>query len=164
MTATVALDLADPQELFTISQEAAARPPTKLVMMPGQRMKLSELLYALLLTSANDIVAQPYEYLPSDENHKLHDLHNFNGLLCVYPGAKGVKIGNTRAAGATTVVLAEREVKKVLVVLLGAPGKLERDLWAANLLDLGFEKLGIPPVNITKNQLQDKYSSWKLSR
>jgi len=45
---------------------------------------------------------------------------------------------------------------KLLAVLLGAPGVLERDLWASELLDLGFSKIGnLPPVNVTKDQLMD---------
>lgn len=107
------------------------------------------------------IVKKDYQFLPADHNHKQADLYNWNGLLGVYPGVLGVKIGNTGAAGRTTVVLAEREGRKVLVVLLGAPGTLERDLWAAGLLDEGFEALGLPRVGITKGQLDAKYATWK---
>ena len=60
------------------------------------------------------------------------------------------------------MVAAEREGEKVLVVLLGAPGVLERDLWASQLLDLGFEKkFNMEPVNITEEQLRQKYASWR---
>lgn len=109
----------------------------------------------------NQIVNQDYLFLPATSAHKQFDLYNWNGLLDVYPGIKGVKIGNTDKAGYTTVVVSEREGKKVLVVLLGAPGVMERDLWAGELLDLGFSKLGVAPVNITPAELQAKYSTWK---
>ena len=79
----------------------------------------------------------------------------------VYPGVKGIKIGNTDKASYTTIVLSKREGKRILAVVLGAPGVKERDLWASQLLDLGFEKLGISAVNITEAQLEAKYSSWK---
>lgn len=231
MTAVVALDLAKPQDLFTVSAKATRVIPTSIGVVRGQRMSLEELIHALLLTSANDaaqviqegidrnygegtfvramnekavglglqdshfdnpqgfdsrenfssaedlalltryainryqqiaaIVQKDYQFLPANENHKQFDLYNWNGLLGVYPGVRGVKIGNTGAAGVTTVVLSEREGKRVLVVLLGAPGILERDLWAAQLLDLGFESLGITPANISQSQLQTKYQSWK---
>ena len=85
---------------------------------------------------------------------------NWNGLLGVYPGVSGVKIGNTDEAGVTTIVSSEREDKRVLVVLLGAPGVIERDLWTGQLLDLGFEKLGIEAVNVGEEQLREKYASW----
>lgn len=108
-----------------------------------------------------EIAKKDYQFFPESENHKQADLYNWNGLLGVYPGILGLKIGNTEAAQKTTIVLAEREGKQILVVLLGAPGVLERDLWASQLLDLGFEKLGVSKVGITESQLKQKYSSWK---
>jgi len=118
-----------------------------------------------------NILSKQYEFLPADSFHKQFDLYNWNGLLGVYPGVEGLKIGNTEEAGYTTVVVSTRrsenqktgisEDKNILIVLLGAPGVLERDLWASQLLDLGFEKLGLPAVNITPERLQQKYSTWK---
>lgn len=108
-----------------------------------------------------EIVKKDYKFYPADKNHKQFDLYNWNGLLGVYPGVAGVKIGNTEDAGYTTSLVSEREGKKVIVVMLGAPGVLKRDQFAASLLDLGFEKLGLKPVKITEQQLKDKYSTWK---
>jgi serine-type D-Ala-D-Ala carboxypeptidase (penicillin-binding protein 5/6) len=231
MTAVVALDLVEENELITITKNAARQIPTKIGVVPGEKMKLSELLDALLLTSANDAaeaikdgvdakygeevfiramnekarflgmndssftnpqgfdarnhystakdlailshyalenyryikdsVAKDYMFLPEDGNHKQFDLNNWNGLIGVYPGADGIKIGNTGRAGKTTIVTAEREGKKVLVVLLGAPGIIERDLWAAKLLDLGFEEFGIESADVTEEKLLAKYATWK---
>lgn len=107
-----------------------------------------------------EIVEKDFWHLPKTSGHEEHDLHNWNGLIKVYPGVSGIKIGNTGWAGNTTSVVAEREGKKVLVVLLGAPGVLERDLWASQLLDLGFEILGLPRVNITEQELLEKYQTW----
>jgi D-alanyl-D-alanine carboxypeptidase len=232
MTSVVALDLASPQEEFTVSLHAQEIEPTKIGVVAGQKLTLDELLQALMMTSANDagevikegintkygseifikamnakaevlglknthfenpqgfdgrehyssaadlailtnyalknyplitqIVAKEYSLLEKNHNHKQFDLYNWNGLLDVYPGASGVKIGNTGRAKKTTVVLSEREGKKVLAVLLGAPGTLERDLWTSQLLDYGFEKeYGLKPVEITEEQLKEKYSTWK---
>lgn len=231
MTAVVALDLAAPEELFTVSHKASVIEPTKIGVVPGQKMELKELLPALLMTSANDaaevikegidqkyqgsvfiqamnqkarvlglknssfanpqgfdnpdnfssaqdlailthyalqnypeiarIASQDYLLLPADNNHKRFDLYNWNGLIGVYPGATGLKIGNTDMAGKTTVVTAEREGKRLVAVVLGAPGVLERDLWAAQLLDYSFAKLGLQPAQITPNQLHDKYLTWR---
>lgn len=231
MTAVVALDLVKYDDIFEVSQNAAEVEPTRMGVIPGQRLTLEELLNALLLTSANDaaeviiegvdkvygdnifipgmnlkakflgmenshfsnpqgydspqnyssiedllilssyalknyplitdIVKKDYQFYPANENHKQADLYNWNGLLGVYPGVLGVKIGNTDNARVTTVVLSEREGKKVLAVLLGAPGVLERDLWASQLLDLGFSKSNLTPVNITADQLKEKYASWR---
>lgn len=237
MTAVVSLDLAAPNDLFTVSDKAATTPPTRMGVISGQKLTLEELLNGALLTSANDaaeviaegvdqeygqdvfvramndkaqflglknthftnpqgfdnqdpysssgdlavlaryalsnypdisnIVKKDYQFLPPDQNHKQFDLYNWNGLIGTYPGAQGVKIGNTDAAGYTTVVVSDRinpetnEDSKIMVVLLGAPGVLERDMWVSELLDLGFSQKGFTPVGLTEKQLKDKYSSWQ---
>lgn len=113
--------------------------------------------YPLIL----EIVKKDYAYLPEDTNHKQYDLYNWNGLIGVYPGAYGVKIGNTEAAQKTTVVAAKRDGRDILVVLLGAPGILERDGWAAELLNTGFAKYDIKPFEVTEEALREKYATWK---
>ena len=109
-----------------------------------------------------DMVAKDSHFLPESQTHDAAYLNNWNGLLGVYPNISGVKIGNTGRAKKTTVVVSEREGKKLIVVLLGAPGVLERDLWTAQLLDEGFEKtMGLTPIDITEEQLREKYATWK---
>lgn len=54
MAAIVALDLSSPDEYFTVSDYASRQIPTRIGVIPGQELRLSELLDALLLTSAND--------------------------------------------------------------------------------------------------------------
>ncbi len=231
MTGVIALDLESPDETFEITNKAAKTIPTKIGVIPGQKMKLYELISAALMTSANDaaeeikdgidlkygkdtfvnamnkkaeliglknthfanpqgfdsnmnysspedlailahyatiyplireIAAQDYKFLPQDKNHKQFDFYNWNGLLGVYPGISGLKIGNTDDAGYTTVVIAERSGRKFIAVLLGAPGVRERDLWTATLLDDAFEKeANLPPVRLTADQLDAKYKTWK---
>lgn len=98
---------------------------------------------------------------PATSAHKAYDLVNWNGLLGVYSGVSGVKIGNTDAAGYTMVVTAERNGKKVIAVMLGTPGILQRDEWTAALLDDTFASgFNLPPVNVTPQQLHAKYASW----
>jgi D-alanyl-D-alanine carboxypeptidase len=233
MTAIVALDLASPHDLFTVSRTASLIIPTKIGVKPGEKLSLNELLHASLITSANDaaeviknginrkygydifvkamnekarllgledshfsnpqgfdsednystvrdlavlshyalteypeiaeIVKKDYRRLTANHDHRRFDLYNWNGLLGVYPNVFGVKIGNTRDAGTTTIVGAERENKRVLTVVLGATNVLQRDLWASELLDAGFEEIsGLKPVAVTKRQLQDKYATWKF--
>lgn len=232
MTAVVALDLASLDETFTVSKLASVQIPTKVMLKPGEKYSLSQLLAHALISSANDsaqvikegidtkfgqevfikamnakaqvlglknthfenpqgldgynhfstiedlsilshyameeypiiaqIVGKEVEDLTQNGADMRFYLQNWNGLLGVYPGISGIKIGNTDKAGVCTTVLSEREGKKVLVVLLGAPGVLERDLWAGQLLDLGFSKISnLTPVNITEAQLKEKYASWK---
>lgn len=54
MTSVVALDLAEPTDEFTVTERASKIEPTKIGVVPGQKMSVSELLHAMLLTSAND--------------------------------------------------------------------------------------------------------------
>lgn len=231
MTAVVALDLASPDEEFTVTEYAADRIPTKIGVVPGQKLTLEELLNAIMLTSANDaaeviregidrkygddvfikamnekakflgltdtsfdnpqgfdgkgnystakdfailshyamhnypvferIVRQDYIFLSENHNHKQFDLINWNGLIGVYPNTYGIKIGYTENAGKTTIVASERNGKHVLVVLLGADSILDRDYYAAQLLDMAFEKeFGFEPVGVTVEQLNEKYATW----
>lgn len=232
MTAVVALDLADQEESFKVSQKASSMIPTKIGVRVGEELTLRELLHAALLTSANDavevisegidakygekifvramnekadilglkdtsfsnpqgfdadnhyssikdialmthyalknyplikeIVKKDYELLPENISHKRFDLYNWNGLIGVYPDVTGVKIGNTDRALKTTVVVSERSGKKLLAVLLGAPGIIERDLWVSQILDLGYRKsIGLSEINITEDKLREKYQTWK---
>jgi D-alanyl-D-alanine carboxypeptidase (penicillin-binding protein 5/6) len=54
MTAILALESGRLDEEFTVSRFAAATAPSKINLQPGQRMRLRNLLYAVLLNSAND--------------------------------------------------------------------------------------------------------------
>lgn len=233
MTAMVALDLADPKELFLVSERAAVQVPTKIGVVAGQRMALMDLLHALLLTSANDaaeviaeginekygenvfvaamnkkaellgltnshfanpqgfddpenyssaedlaqltghalseyplivdIAKKEYHFIPKTADHKQFDLYNWNGLIGVYPDTYGLKIGSTQKAGKTTIVTSEREGKRLMAVVLGAPTILTRDLWAAELLDIGYRAmLDLPPVAVGPTRLKEKYASWKM--
>lgn len=232
MTSVVALDLATPDMLLTVSKSAKQQVPTKIGVVPGQKMTVSELLHAMLLTSANDaaeavrdgidatygkgafmlamnekaralglsdthfqnpegfdnpanfssaqdlailasyalknypliatIAKKDYVFLPKDKNHKQFDLYNWNGLLGVYPGVVGLKIGNTSQAGHTTIVSARRNNTSLLAVVLGEPDIIGRDLETAILLDQAFESTeGLPPVSVTREQLLAKYATWK---
>lgn len=108
-----------------------------------------------------DLVKRDQDYLPATLSHGAHKLYNWNGLLDVYPGIDGVKIGNTEAAGKTTVVMSTRENKRVLAVVLGAPGIVERDMWSAQLLDLGFQQaFNMKPIDVQESELRAKYRTW----
>jgi len=107
------------------------------------------------------IVRNDYSYLPANASHKQFDLINWNGLIGIYPGAMGMKIGNTGRAQKTIIAISERQNTRILSIVLGAPDLYARDMWAADMLDIGFEKsIGLAPEKITKAQLQEKYNSW----
>ena len=109
-----------------------------------------------------EIVVKEYGELPPTPTHTRYEyLNNWNGLIGVYPGTTGVKIGNTDDAGNTTAVVSEREGKKIIAVVLGTAGVLQRDLRASELLDIGFLELGLSPIEVTEEQLLEKYGTWK---
>lgn len=134
---------------------------------PSQYSSVSDLLilthYALTnYPLVSEIVQKDATLLAENQTHGKFLLYNWNGLVGVYPGTFGVKIGNTKRARRTTVVAAERDGRKMLAVVLGAPDIKKRDLWAATLLDIGFaENYGMKPVDVTEKQLMEKYATWR---
>lgn len=92
--------------------------------------------------------------------HNGYYLSNWNGLLGVYPGVNGLKIAYTEKAGYSTIVTAARKGVNVVAIIGGAKSIPERDLAAASLLDLAFQKEGLRPVRITRKQLQKRYNVW----
>lgn len=92
--------------------------------------------------------------------HKKYELPNWNSLLGVYPGVDGVKIGFTDEAGHVTIVSATREKDRFVVVLLGAPDRRAKDIWAAELLNSAFEEVGIKKFKVTQDMLLQKSNAW----
>lgn len=231
MSSVVALDLAEVSENFTVSEHAAGIIPTKIGVVPGEKMSVYELLQAVMLTSANDatevmkeginekynedvfvramnikaefigmentnftnpqgfdypeghyssaydlallslyamenyeeirnIAKEDYAFLPESKLHKQFDLHNWNGLIGVYPNTFGLKTGMTERAGNTTIVMSERDGKRVLVVLLGATSVVERDLQASVLLNAGFSSSNMKPIAVDESMLSERYGRW----
>ena len=54
MTSILALESGRLDEYFTVSRFASAQPPSKISLRAGQQARLEDLVYALLLNSAND--------------------------------------------------------------------------------------------------------------
>lgn len=54
MTATIALEYGEKEKLINISKNASEQIPNKLQMDEGEKLKLDDLLYALMMLSAND--------------------------------------------------------------------------------------------------------------
>lgn len=98
--------------------------------------------------------------IPRTEEHKPYELPNWNALFGVYPGVNGVKIGNTEKAGHVTIVTSKRDNEDFMVVLLGAPDRRARDIWATQLLNTAFLDVGIKPFRITQEMLQARSREW----
>jgi serine-type D-Ala-D-Ala carboxypeptidase (penicillin-binding protein 5/6) len=63
MTALVVLERTTPTDVVTVSRWAASQRPTKLGLPPGAQMDVRDLLYALLLMSANDVAVALAEHV-----------------------------------------------------------------------------------------------------
>src|SRR5581483_9066324 len=80
------------------------------------------------------IVQKDHGEISASATNTYQYLNNWNGLIGVYPGTYGIKIGNTDDAKSTTAVVSQRDGKNILAIVLGAGGTVERDLDAAQLL------------------------------
>jgi D-alanyl-D-alanine carboxypeptidase len=106
------------------------------------------------------IVKQKDEVLEENDFHHKMWLPNWNMLIDTYPGADGVKIGNTGEAGHTTVASATREEVRIMSCVLGAEGILKRDMAAAELLNVGFSKNNIAPYPMDEDLLRTRIRDW----
>ena len=87
-----------------------------------------------------EFVSTPYHTVVFQNRAKGTALVNTNKLLMTYPGAIGVKTGETRAAGKCLVSSARRgDVQLIAVVLNGGETRFQD---SALLLDYGFRLLG----------------------
>jgi D-alanyl-D-alanine carboxypeptidase len=65
-------------------------------------------------------------------------IRNHNGLIGRYPGADGMKTGFTCPAGWNVVATAERDGRRLIVVVFGSPSPNTRNNEASLLFDRGF--------------------------
>jgi D-alanyl-D-alanine carboxypeptidase len=63
MTAMIVIQMTHPTDMVTMSRRAARQEPTKLGLKRGERMKVRDLLYALLLHSSNDVAVAFAEHV-----------------------------------------------------------------------------------------------------
>ena len=77
--------------------------------------------------------AQPVEYL--------RKINNNNSFLWRFPDATGVKLGYTQNAGFCLIASAQRDEKRLLLVLLGAKTTNQRWLNAIDLMEFGFSQI-----------------------
>jgi D-alanyl-D-alanine carboxypeptidase (penicillin-binding protein 5/6) len=206
MTALLVLERAELDDVVTVSADATYPPDqyglSALGLEAGERISVRDLLYALLLQSANDAAIALAEHVSGTETKfeaamnararqlgmddsrfrspnglddsgystardlvtltravyatqpefgriaatKFHEIPSPSGppreiqnrdvLLWLYPGAVGVKTGYTARAGYCVVAVAQRGGRRLVAVVLGAPGEPFSD--AATLLNYGF--------------------------
>ena len=74
LTCIIALEMADLEEMVEVSAYAASMPKVKLYMKEGERYRLRDLLYSLMLESHNDSAVAIAEHIGKD-------LEGFSGIM-----------------------------------------------------------------------------------
>lgn len=79
-------------------------------------------------------------YLYSEKEFTYNQIKQFNRntLLFNYPGADGLKTGNTEIGGYSATISANRDGRRLIAVLNGLKSKAERSFEAINFLNYGF--------------------------
>jgi D-alanyl-D-alanine carboxypeptidase len=205
LTLSVALENLKKDQAITISQKAADQEPNKIVMKAGEKLKLEDLLYGLMMISANDAAYAVAESVPggfdafiklmnnkvqmlglkdtnfknpsglddndhystvfdiatmtrygllehgqevlayagekkdhsvyaSDQNES-HWWSHISAMLYRYPGMIAAKTGYTDIAKSTFIGVAERNGRRVNVVIMGST---DANNDVPRLLDYGF--------------------------
>ncbi len=91
-----------------------------------------------------------YYYVFSTPSFQFHGrtILNHQHMLQTYPGADGLKTGYIEASGYNVVTSALRSNIRLIGVVMGASNGWERDQHMASLLDQGFQRVGVPPVEM----------------
>jgi D-alanyl-D-alanine carboxypeptidase (penicillin-binding protein 5/6) len=91
---------------------------------------------AMDLPGFEDIVSTRFHTIAAPDGGAPRHVQNRDALLWLYAGATGVKTGYTSRAGYCVAATAERDGRRLVTVVLGAPRDAFSD--AAALLDHGF--------------------------
>jgi serine-type D-Ala-D-Ala carboxypeptidase (penicillin-binding protein 5/6) len=78
--------------------------------------------YAMRYRVFRTVVGQTWYSLPAGDGHHAYLWQNTNPLIGVYPGALGIKTGDTKAAGNCLLFEAVRNGLTLIGVTLGTPG------------------------------------------
>jgi D-alanyl-D-alanine carboxypeptidase len=81
LTLSVALENLKKDQMITVSQEAADQEPNKIVMKAGEKLQLEDLLYGLMMISANDAARAIAESVPGGFDSFIKLMNNKVRLL-----------------------------------------------------------------------------------
>ncbi|WP_368417669.1 serine hydrolase [Rhodovarius sp.] len=70
-------------------------------------------------------------------------IHNHNHMLSAYDGMDGIKTGYTRWSGFNIVTSARRDGVRLIGAVMGGSSWVERDRHMAELMDDGFQRVGV---------------------
>ena len=128
MTCILALEYGNPEEIVEVSAYAASMPKVKLYVKPGERYRLSDLLYSLMLESHNDsavVIAEAVggsvEEFASMMNQKARDIGCFDTYF-ITPNGLDATVNATGKVHSTT---AEDLAKIMAYCVTDSPAKDE---------------------------------------
>ena len=76
---------------------------------------------------------------------RVTDMNNHNNLLGKVAGVDGLKTGYTKGAGYCLAATAERNGRRLIIVVMGSPDSKTRDLKTIELIERGF---ATPPAAV----------------
>ena len=118
MTAVLALQSHRLDQEFPVSANAAATPPSKIGLRPGQSVALRDLLYAVLLKSANDAAVVVAEGVSGSEI-QFADQMNLKARVV---GATTTNFVNPHGLTEYGHVTTARDLSRIFRYGLGVPG------------------------------------------
>src|SRR5262245_2491951 len=118
MTAVLALQSHRLDQQFMVSTNAASTPPSKIGLRPGQTVALRDLLYAVLLKSANDAAVVVAEGVAGSE----YEFANRMNLKARVVGATTTNFVNPHGLTDYGHVSTARDLSRIFRYGLGVPG------------------------------------------
>jgi D-alanyl-D-alanine carboxypeptidase (penicillin-binding protein 5/6) len=109
LTAILAIESGRLDDWVTMTPDAAATAPSKIGLRPGERMALGDLLYAVLLNSANDAAAAVAEGLAGSETEFARHMNAKARAI----GAQGSHFVNPHGLTAEGHVSTARDLAKI---------------------------------------------------
>jgi D-alanyl-D-alanine carboxypeptidase len=102
--------------------------------------------YLVQSTDALKYTAIKTRQFGAGQRTQLVDMRNHNNLLGKFAGLDGLKTGYTGAAGFCLAATAERNGRRIIVVVMGSPASKVRDLKVMELLERGFASQPAAPA------------------
>ncbi len=118
MTAVLALQSHRLDQEFMVSSNAAATPPSKIGLRPGQSVALRDLLYAVLLKSANDAAVVVAEGVSGSELAFANQMN----LKARVVGATSTNFVNPHGLTESGHLTTARDLSRIFRYGLGVPG------------------------------------------
>jgi D-alanyl-D-alanine carboxypeptidase (penicillin-binding protein 5/6) len=117
MTAIVAMEKADLSDVVTISKNASQVRPSKVGFEKGDKVTVEKLLYAALITSANDAAVALAEAVAGSEKHFVHLMNQKATSI----GAKDTKFINSTGLPGAQQYTTALDLSRIMRCALGYP-------------------------------------------